>query len=343
MARALLSLLLLLVMAAPAAAAGNPWLERRPLNIAHQGGEDEFPSNTMFAYKRALAIGADMLELDVNVTKDGQNVVMHDTHLGRMCHPELDVNDFTLAELKARFDPACRDWKDSYAGIATGERKLPKELRKQGFTREDFQISSLREVLEAFPGTLINIEIKGPAPDHVEAQTWVESTAAGKPTGWENADALAAILNEPAIKADHLGRVIVVSFAESSIERFHLQAPDYDIATGTEFTAQFWATSQGGLPGVGDGRHAAVQPPEAFAGITVLTEDFVRDAHANGLAVHPWTIDDPATMEKLLDWGVDGIMTDRPSTLEAVLERRRGQAQVARQVSAARARALLPR
>ena len=334
MARALLTLLLLLTLAAPAAA--NPWLERRPMNIAHQGGEDEFPSNTMFAYKSALEIGADMLELDVNITKDGQNVVMHDTHLGRMCHPELDVNDFTLAELKQRFDPACRDWKDSYAGIATGERKVPKDLRKRGFTREDFQISSLREVLEAFPGTLINIEIKGPAPDHVEAQKWLESTAAGKPTGWENADALAAILNEPEIKADHLGDVIVVSFAETSIERFHLQAPDYDIATGTEFTAQFWATSQGELPGVTDGRHAAVQPPETFSGITVLTEDFVADAHANGLAVHPWTINDGATMEKLLDWGVDGIMTDRPSLLESILQRRAALAQEAAALAAAR-------
>jgi glycerophosphoryl diester phosphodiesterase len=341
MARALLSLALLLILAAPAAAADNPWLERRQMNIAHQGGELEFPSNTMFAYKRSLEIGADMLELDVNITKDGQNVVMHDTHLGRMCHPELDVNDFTLAELKGRFDPACRDWKDSYAGIATGERKLPKHLRKQGFTREDFQIASLREVLDAFPGTLINIEIKGAAPDHVEAQTFLESTVAGKPTGWQNADALAALLNEPQIKADHLGRVIVVSFAETSIERFHLQAPDYDIATGTEFTAQFWATSQGPLPGASDGRHAAVQPPEVFSGIRVLTEDFVADAHANGLAVHPWTINDAATMEKLLDWGVDGIMTDRPSLLEAILEHRRSVAQADAQVQRAEKRALL--
>lgn len=328
-------MLLLLVLAAPAAGAENPWLERQQMNIAHQGGEDEFPSNTMFAYKSALGIGADMLELDVNITKDGQNVVMHDTHLGRMCHPELDVNDFTLAELKADFDPACRDWKDSYAGIATGERKLPKHLRKQGFTREDFQISSLREVLETFPDTLINIEIKGAAPDHVEARKWAQSTAAGEPTAWENADALAALLNEDQIKADHRGRTIIVSFAESAIERFHLQAPDYDIATGTEFTAQFWATSQGPLPGLTDGRHAAVQPPEVFSGVRVLTQDFVTDAHANGLAVHPWTINDEATMEKLLDWNVDGIMTDRPSLLESILERRRAEAQLAEQLEQA--------
>jgi glycerophosphoryl diester phosphodiesterase len=338
MARALLTLSLFLILATQAAAADNPWLDRRQMNIAHQGGEDEFPSNTMFAYKRSLAIGADMLELDVNITKDGQNVVMHDTHLGRMCHSELNVNDFTLAELKERFDPACRDWKDSYAGIATGAKPVPEALAEEGFTREDFQISSLREVLEAFPKTLINVEIKGPAPDHVEASTWAQSTATGKPTGWENADALAALLNEPAIKADHLGRTMIVSFADSSIERFHLQAADYDIATGTEWTAQFWASSQGGLPGLTDGRHSAVQPPETFTGITVLTADFVADAHASGLAVHPWTINDGATMTKLLDWNVDGIMTDRPSTLESILERRRAEAALAGALAKARRR-----
>ena len=64
------------------ASAQNPWLQRRVLNIAHQGGEDEFPSNTLYAFKRAIRAGADMLELDVGVTSDGQVVVMHDTTAG---------------------------------------------------------------------------------------------------------------------------------------------------------------------------------------------------------------------------------------------------------------------
>src|SRR3712207_55627 len=74
-----LALLLLLAVAAPATAA-NPWIQKRaPLNIAHQGGEDEYPSNTLYAFRKALRAGADMLELDVGVTRDGKVVVMHDT------------------------------------------------------------------------------------------------------------------------------------------------------------------------------------------------------------------------------------------------------------------------
>jgi glycerophosphoryl diester phosphodiesterase len=106
----LLPLALFLGLAIPASAsAANPWLaaDRSMLNIAHQGGEDEAPSNTMFSYTRALALGADMLEMDVNITKDGQVVVMHDTHLARMCAPDVQVNQLTLAELKT-YDPARR-------------------------------------------------------------------------------------------------------------------------------------------------------------------------------------------------------------------------------------------
>jgi glycerophosphoryl diester phosphodiesterase len=59
-------------------------------------------------------------------------------------------------------------------------------------------------------------------------------------------------------------------------------------------------------------------------GIPIVSPAFVRVCHRAGIAVHVWTIDDPGLMEQLLDLGVDGIMTDRPSTLKHVLERRGG-------------------
>ena len=311
MARIALGLLLLLTLAAPASAA-NPWLERHPLNIAHQGGEDEFPSNTFFAYKNALAIGADMLEMDVNITKDKRVVVMHDTHLGRMGRPDERVNDYTLKELR-KLD-AAYTW-PQYRGIATGEKPPP-----EGFTANDFKIPTLHQVLKAYPGVLMNIEIKGPAPDSVDAPTFVQDAVAGKPTVYDNAAAVARLLNR--YIDSRRGKTIVVSFADSVIERFKLAAPKIDIATGLETTAAFWATTQGPLPGLPELRHVAVQPPMAFQGLTVITQDFVADAHASGLAVHPWTINDPADMRQLLDWGADGIMTDRPSVLEAILRER---------------------
>ena len=83
MRRALLALTaaaIAVVVPVASAQAANPWIEKtRPLNIAHQGGEDEFPSNTMYAFRKARRAGADMLELDIGVTKDGKVIVMHDT------------------------------------------------------------------------------------------------------------------------------------------------------------------------------------------------------------------------------------------------------------------------
>ena len=158
-ARLVTASLLGLALAAPAAALGadNPWLARRVLHIAHQGGESESPSNTMFAYERALANGADVLEMDVNITKDGQLVVFHDTSVDGRTNGTGRVNMLTLAQLK-RLDPA-DNWPE-YRGIALGTKPPP-----PGYTREDFQIPTLREVLQRYPNLLMNIEIKGPAPD----------------------------------------------------------------------------------------------------------------------------------------------------------------------------------
>jgi glycerophosphoryl diester phosphodiesterase len=100
-----LSIAVFLVPAASAAAA-NRWIEQKaPLNIAHQGGEDEFPSNTMYAFRKALRAGADMLELDIGVTKDGKVIVMHDTTVDGKTNGHGTVASKTLRQIR-RLDAA---------------------------------------------------------------------------------------------------------------------------------------------------------------------------------------------------------------------------------------------
>ena len=102
---AALALGALLGMAVPAQAA-NRWIQKRaPLNIAHQGGEDEFPSNTLYAFRKAVRVGADMLELDVGVTKDNQVIVMHDTTVDGKTNGTGNVSSLTLRQIK-RLDAA---------------------------------------------------------------------------------------------------------------------------------------------------------------------------------------------------------------------------------------------
>ena len=162
----------------------------------------------------------------------------------------------------------------------------------------DFRIPTLREVLETFPEELINIEIKATAPETTPYEA-----------------ELAALLDEYGRGDD----TIVVSFLDHANEMFKLYNSEVSTATATGETAAFWATAQGPLPGSPNPRYHALQVPIELEGVTVVTEDFVNDAHANGLAVHVWTINDEADMRWLIDIGVDGIMTDRPTLLEEVI------------------------
>src|SRR5215218_6423375 len=156
----------LALVPAASAQAANRWIEKdRPLNIAHQGGEDEFPSNTIYAFRKVLRAGADMLELDVGVTSDDQIVVMHDTSVDRTTNGTGLISEKTLEEIRGLdagywFTP---DRSNHYShdhgpgsypfrGVATGERRPPK-----GFKAADFRVPTLRSVLRASPNKPINI------------------------------------------------------------------------------------------------------------------------------------------------------------------------------------------
>lgn len=316
MRRLLLASLTLALIAVPAgsAHAANRWIEpKAPLNIAHQGGEDEFPSNTMYAFRKAMRAGADMLELDVGVTKDGKVVVIHDTTVDSKTNGRGTVASKTLRQLK-RLDAAY--WfapraKEHYShdlarrayrfrGIATGRREPPK-----GFKAADFRVPTLAEVLKAFPRTPINIEIKGRTPDEA-TEEYVQ-----------NADVLARLLRNTTRR-----NLIVVSFQQAAVDRFHELAPRIDLAPGITGAAN-WLLS-GGSPGPGV---VAFQVPITFTTgatkLVVTTADNVARAHREGYAWQNWFSGDdrdaPGTWRSLIDMCVDGIMTSRSSALEKVL------------------------
>lgn len=288
----------------------NPWLDRRVLHVAHQGGEIEAPSDTLYAFDTALAKGADVLEMDVHATADGEVVVLHDATVDRTTDGSGRVDELALAEIQALdaaywFVPGCGtchgrpDEDYVLRGLATGDRPIPDELA--GFEPGDFTIPTLRAVLERYPDVPLNIEIKNTAPDTAP----YEATIAG-------------LLEE----YDRVDDVIVVSFLDHAIEAFKLHAPQVHTATATGEAALFTVSATAALPGAPNPRYVALQVPITYQGVEVVTPDFVADAHANGLAVHVWTIDDRPTMEWLVDIGVDGIMTDRPTLLEEVLAER---------------------
>ena len=297
--------LVALALAAPASAQ-NFWTGHRVINIAHQGGEAEAPSNTMYAYERALRLGADMLEIDVHSTADGRIVAMHDARVDRTTDGSGSVYGMTLAEIQ-RLD-AGHDFVPGlgtrngmpassypYRGVRTGKREPP-----PGYSRSDFRIPTLDQVMRAFPEVPINIEIKGAGDTNNESF-------------FRNADLLAAFLNG-------IGRtegIIVASFNQMALERFHAQAPEIAMAPSISEVALFKLASKPLSEGM-----VAFQVPITFEGIPVTDADFVNRAHAQDYAVHVWLSNDGENeeiYERLLGWNVDGIMAAEPGRLEGVL------------------------
>lgn len=280
----------------------NPWRLRGPLHFAHQGGAGEAPSNTLYAFATALRAGASALEIDVHATADGHLVVVHDDTVDRTTQGSGAVHRLTLAQIRRLdaaywFTPAASP-DDGYPlrGIATGQRPPP-----AGFGPEHFTIPLLVEVLAAFADVPLNIDIKTTAP----------ATPA-----YEHA--LAQLL------ADH-GRgdeTMVASFHDVALSRFAATGSPVPTSAGPERTAAFWEAVQRGEPGIALPQHLALQVPITYAGLTVVDAAFVAAAHARDLAVHVWTIDDARTMHWLLDLGVDGIVTDRPSVARRVFAAR---------------------
>jgi glycerophosphoryl diester phosphodiesterase len=276
----------------------------------------------MYAFRRALAAGADMLELDVGITKDDQVVVMHDTTLDRTTSGTGTIASHTLAEIEKldgaywfspspanayRHDRRAASYR--LRGIAAGKRRAPK-----GFTAADFRVPTLRAVLRAFPHTPINIEIKG----RTKAEAIDEYT--------QNAEVLAKLL-KPSSRRD----LIVVSFKQEAVDRFHALAPEIPLAPGIGGTAD-WLLG-GKSPGA---NVVAFQLPITyqFGGqlLNITTADNVAHAHRDGYAWHTWLSDDgesAATWKKLVDWCVDGVMTARPVAFEQLLRRHRRPASCA--------------
>ncbi len=292
----------------------NPWLARRPIGFAHRGGVREFPENTLYAYREAARLGADVLEMDVYATADGALVVLHDTTVDRTTDGSGDVESLTLAQLRALdaaywFVPGIgtsRDAQDSdyrFRGMATGLREPP-----PGYRAEDFRIPTLEEALRAFPDQLINIELKPSV----------------RGSGSYEAE-VATLLKRYGRATD----VMVASFLDHTATLFKLSAPCVSTSVPTAQVGALLLGSSGPLPMPPLSVHHAFQVPRSTASvgqipepleIQIVSADFVQDAHDAGLAVHVWTIDDCETMVALLNLGVDGIMSDRPARMVQVLQ-----------------------
>jgi glycerophosphoryl diester phosphodiesterase len=274
----------------------SPWPDRRVIAYAHQGGAWEAPSSTLFAIEQAIGAGATGIELDVHATSDGQLVVGHDPTVDRTTNSTGRIADLSWDEVR-RLDNAY--WWAPGTDVSPGLEPdcYPYRGRAPGDRR--FRIALLEEVLDAFPGVVLNLDIKQTAP------------------------VVAPYEQGLAVMLRRFGRcddVIVASFLDSATDAFSTFAPEVPTSAGTVAVADFFQSVQAGEPPA-PLRHVALQVPATYGDLTLVDQRFVDVAHQQGLAVHVWTIEEESEMERLCGLGVDGIITDRPSALLAVLDR----------------------
>jgi glycerophosphoryl diester phosphodiesterase len=273
----------------------SQWLSRRVIAFAHQGGSFEGPSSTLAAIALALEVGASAIELDVHATKDRRIVVCHDSTVERTTNREGTIAEMTLLEL-SQLDNAYW-WID---GDVVTPGRPPHEYLLRGRAPEDrcYAVATLDEVAATFPGVLLNLDIKGTAP---LVEPYEE------------------LLAHELRRLDLSDRVIVASFHDDAIQAFRQFAPGVATSAATNETAVFYLShlEDPVVPPV-----VAFQVPPRYGEIDVVTASFLEVAHAAGIAVHVWTINEEEEMARLLDLGVDGLVSDRPSVLAALLDAR---------------------
>jgi len=240
------------------------------------------------------------IELDVHATADRVLVVCHDSTVDRTTNGHGAIHSMTLTEVRAL---------DNAYWFAPGgdetQDLAPEAYRYRGRAPSvvDFSVATLAEVLDIlddYPDVALNLDIKQTAP-------------AVEPYEELLADELA--------RRQGTGRVIVASFLDVATDSFAKFSPDIATSAGTLATAMFWrAVHEDEKPPAM--RHVALQVPATQGDLVVVDERLVTAAHDYGMAVHVWTINDEREMARLLDLGVDGIISDVPTPLVSLVEAR---------------------
>ncbi len=264
----------------------NPWRPRpgqRPLVIAHGGGQGLQPPNTLFAFEYSVALGCDVLEMDLRLTRDGVLVTLHDETIDRTSDGSGPAIGFTLAELEQRnFGFKFKD--------PTGARP---------YRTQPARIATLEEVFKRFISMPMVVELKDRGVTGV--------TAAG---------ALAQLID----RYQRSANVIVASFDAATLDEFRRRSGGR-VGTAAPMQRARWMVILNQLrfdwfAPTGD---QALQIPIAASGFRLDTPRLIRAAHRRNLAVHYWTVNDPIEMKRLIQLGADGLMTDRPDRMLQVL------------------------
>jgi len=252
-----------------------------PLVFAHRGASVEYPENTLPSFKKAVDLGVDVIETDVHFIKDNGFVIVHDAVLDRVSNGSGNVLNYSMDELK-QFDAG-------YYFTDDNGKTYP--YRGKGIT-----FLSLDELLEEFPNQRFNIDLKTKNLDQIKYYVDIIKRC----------------------KAEQ--RVLTASEHYKNLRAVRGVLPQIATSLCYREILMFYFLYRSGLlflnfPINGD----ALQVPEFYGSFRVVSRAFVKQAHKRRVRVHVWTINNENDMKRLIDMGVDGIMSDNPELLMRVM------------------------
>ncbi|USK28944.1 glycerophosphodiester phosphodiesterase [Bacillus sp. CMF21] len=262
---------------------------KRPLIIAHQGGDGMAPGNTLAAFSLSEKLEVDMLEMDVHLSKDEEVVIIHDGTVNRTTNGTGAVKDMTLQQLKQL---------DAGYHFVGPDGTHP--YRNKGVT-----IPTMEEIFTAFPGYPMTIELKTEDPLLT--------------------DKMADLIQ----KHNMTDNVIITSFYDESLNDFiEATGGKVPVSSPSEATRNFVLAHKLFLDRlIPMNKYTAVQIPMSASGLNLTTERIIKSLHKRNIAVQYWTINDEDSVRKLVEIGADGIMTDHPNIVKKVLDQEYGKVQ----------------
>ena len=250
--------------------------------LGHRGAAGVAPDNTLEAFRRGRDDGADMIECDIHVTRDGVPVLLHDPEVDRTTNGFGAVEQMDFADLQT---------------LDAGYHFICPETRSTSFRDRGVRVPSVREAFESFPHAAFNIEIKASHPDLVgnvlslirdfdrEERTLL--VAGADPIQAQIREGIARDGIRPALGAS-LGDIVEIVVAAKQAKAHSTDS-------------------------------MAIQVPLDFGTERLVTPALIDHCHMHGVQVHVWTINSPESMRELLDMGVDGIVTDFPGVMAEVI------------------------
>lgn len=277
--------------------------------IAHRGASACAPENTLAAFALAHRMRADWFELDCTLSKDGEVIVIHDGSTKRTAGVDRPVAEMTLAELK-ELDAG------SWFGPEFEGERLP----------------TLGESLDFAQGRIgVYIEVKNSDDDRLLIASLVAATAGETELTPELQAALMTQVAGSGTRNLALSRRVIDEVRSRTMERqvvvqsFSPVVCLIVLSEAPELRVELLGSEDKDDPGHWP-RLVHIAKLFGVDGFNAhhesLSRERIADFHAGGMSVAAWTVDDPAVMAQLVDWGVDALITNKPDLCRAVLEGR---------------------